>query len=166
MSQEEEEATAEVVEAVSEEVAEETKGNEKPVKLPPLKPAARRKLGILAKQVRDHAKKYGLEVFVMHAGTERDSVMITGHYSAHLARNVIAHMANNHPEIFLNKELMAYMALEYPSLFINAVTQIQKVAESNVPAVDGAADVVDPTLEVVAGSDQIDDPSLGQEPEP
>lgn len=60
----------------------------------------RSRLSLLADQLHKHCKKHTLELFMMYSGDVEGGVKMSGHYSEQMVKNVIAHMAMNHPEVF------------------------------------------------------------------
>ena len=60
----------------------------------------RKKLSILAEQLRKHAKASNLQVFIIHDGDEPGMAKALGNYGEAMVQTVVAHMAMNHPEIF------------------------------------------------------------------
>ena len=57
---------------------------------------ARKKLNILADQVYQHAKAKGLQFFSFYEGDTPGTVASTAHYSTHLVRSLILHLADKH----------------------------------------------------------------------
>lgn len=60
------------------------------------KEQAIKKLFRQAEEMREHAKKHALQVFIFHEATDH-KVALDGHYSEEMLVNIAAHLGMNHP---------------------------------------------------------------------